>query len=419
MVFVATSSLLFSCTQSCKGLQDTCLWWWHASTQRNSTKFPFRLTLYPTANPLEPLHRAHYPDAHEGRPHHLFRATWAGKSCQETPPAPVRIEPSWSSLVILPHKKQSLGATLVVNVLDLLIFHCLLFKTQDLTWSSQCCVLPQVELCILPRGPSSLQGFGFIAHGTHFNDITEVSWSAANLQCHVAEPWLYRHTDNVTTEDFMALVSISWQEHLGSNFWACDTNGSSLKIQIHLGKHLPSSWQVSQAAFCKRLKKKHLWGLHTKVTFQGDCVSCKELLAQKALVLDNHLYSFLTKKTSMPDWMAPPLQKQWELASESSIGSFWMNVLHLHFPCTDNQKRNLDYINASEYHFVPPLFWISSAFVSWSWKNVGPQNAPPLLTVCAWRGPLITARARGSWTRRKGNNAASDSCWCVYTIYIL
>lgn len=72
-----TSSLLFSCTQSCKGLQDTYLWWWHASAQRNSTKFPFRLTLYPTANPLEPLHRAHYPDAHEGRPHHLFRATWA------------------------------------------------------------------------------------------------------------------------------------------------------------------------------------------------------------------------------------------------------------------------------------------------------------------------------------------------------
>lgn len=135
----STSSLLFSCTQSCKGLQDTYLWWWHASAKTNSTKFPFRLTLYPTANPLEPLHRAHYPDAHEGRPHHLFRATWAelaGKSCQETPPAPVRIEPSWSSLVILPHKNmwsrwvqkgkissklQSLGATLVVNVLDLLI----------------------------------------------------------------------------------------------------------------------------------------------------------------------------------------------------------------------------------------------------------------------------------------------------------
>lgn len=60
----------------------------------------------------------------------------------------------------------------------------------------------------------------------------------------------------------------------------------------------------------QNVEKKHLWGLHTKVTFQGDCVSCKELLGQKALVLDNHLHSFLTKKTSMPDWMAPPLQKQ-------------------------------------------------------------------------------------------------------------
>ena len=261
-----TSSLLFSCTQSCKGLQDTYLWWWHASAQRNSTKFPFRLTLYPTANPLEPLHRAHYPDAHEGRPHHLFRATWAELAGMPRTLRPLLSGSNphglrwWSchtktcgvvgseKAKICPSSNLSGLYTLAVNVLDLLIFHCLLFKTQDLTWSSQCCLLPLVELCILPRTPSSLQGFGFI--GTHFNDITEASWSAANLQCRVAEPWPYRHTDNELQQR-----KLSWQEHLGSKFWACDTNCSSLKIQIHLGKHLPSSWQVSQAAFCKTLKK--------------------------------------------------------------------------------------------------------------------------------------------------------------------
>ncbi len=66
---------------------------------------------------------------------------------------------------------------------------------------------------------------------------------------------------------------------------------------------------------------------------------------------------------------------------------------------------------------------------SWSWRRdtdfigchhfnlcLSTKCATIATSVCAWRGPLITARARGSWTRRrKDNNAPSDSCWCVYT----
>ncbi len=130
----------------------------------------------------------------------------------------------------------------------------------------------------LPRTPSSLHGFGFIAHGTHFNDITEASWSAANLRYHVAEPWSYRHTDNeLQQRKPMALVSLSWQEHLDQGFL-----GLRHELQFPENPNTPRETvtvKVQLINFSNCLlqnveRNLHLWGLHTKVTFQGDCVSC-------------------------------------------------------------------------------------------------------------------------------------------------